>query len=118
MFHASRLRHLCAIVLLSLWTQAVIAAPELFSPKIRRVLFLGDSITHSGQYAAAMEVFYVADSADPSVEFFNLGLPSETVSGLSEPGHAGVNFHDLIYTSGWIVFSLSPSPTSFSRVTE
>ncbi len=92
MFHASRLRHLCAIVLLSLWTQGVIAAPELFSPKIRRVLFLGDSITHSGQYAAAMEVFYVADSADPSVEFFNLGLPSETVSGLSEPGHAGGQF--------------------------
>ncbi|WP_254053398.1 SGNH/GDSL hydrolase family protein [Singulisphaera sp. GP187] len=59
---------------------------------VRRVVFLGDSITYSGQYLEYVES--VLRARDPSLacEFLNLGLPSETVSGLTEPGHAGGQF--------------------------
>jgi lysophospholipase L1-like esterase len=56
------------------------------------VVFLGDSITYAGQYIAYVES--VLRLRDPALacEFLNLGLPSETVSGLTEPGHAGGRF--------------------------
>ncbi len=72
------------------WVQISVIAEFLLD--VRRVVFLGDSITHSGQYAVAVEVYSVNHSPDRSIEFLNLGLPSETVSGLSEPGHAGGAF--------------------------
>jgi lysophospholipase L1-like esterase len=55
-------------------------------------VFLGDSITYSGQYVEYVEA--VLRARDPALrcEFLNLGLPSETASGLSEPGHAGGRF--------------------------
>ncbi|MDA1274174.1 MAG: GDSL-type esterase/lipase family protein [Verrucomicrobia bacterium] len=58
----------------------------------RNVVFLGDSITYSGQYAVYLEAFYRTRFPATSVKFLDLGLPSETVSGLSEPGHAGGRF--------------------------
>jgi lysophospholipase L1-like esterase len=59
---------------------------------VRRIVFLGDSITYSGQYVEYLEAYL--RTGDPALrcEFLNLGLPSETVSGLSEPGHAGGAF--------------------------
>jgi lysophospholipase L1-like esterase len=59
---------------------------------VRRVVFLGDSITYSGQYVEYVEA--VLRVGDPALrcEILDLGLPSETVSGLSEPGHAGGKF--------------------------
>jgi lysophospholipase L1-like esterase len=57
----------------------------------RRVVFLGDSITYSGQYVEEVEAAlrkYSGFEAD----FINLALPSETLSGLSEGGHAGGAF--------------------------
>jgi lysophospholipase L1-like esterase len=59
---------------------------------VRRAVFLGDSITYAGQYVEYTET--VLRLRDPSLrcEFLDLGLPSETVSGLSEPGHAGGQF--------------------------
>lgn len=62
------------------------------SPKAKRILFLGDSITYSGGYIASLEAAWIAQYPDRNTEFLNLGLPSETVSGLSEPGHAGGAF--------------------------
>lgn len=58
----------------------------------RRVVFLGDSITYAGQYIEYVET--CLRLADPGLrcEFVDIGLPSETVSGLSEPGHAGGQF--------------------------
>ena len=50
-----------------------------------RVLFLGDSITHAGEYISILETR--ARVAGKKVEYINLGLPSETCSGLSEPKH-------------------------------
>ncbi|TWT51866.1 GDSL-like Lipase/Acylhydrolase [Thalassoglobus neptunius] len=52
-----------------------------------RVLFLGDSITHSGYYISLIELELLRQSPDSIPEIINLGLPSETASGLSEPGH-------------------------------
>jgi lysophospholipase L1-like esterase len=59
---------------------------------VRRVVFLGDSITYAGQYIEYVEAFVRARDPGLRSEFLNLGLPSETVSGLSEPGHAGGRF--------------------------
>ncbi len=58
----------------------------------QRILFLGDSITYAGGYVARFDAWLqTRDLADrPAV--LNLGLPSETVSGLSEAGHASGRF--------------------------
>ncbi|MCA9120147.1 MAG: SGNH/GDSL hydrolase family protein [Planctomycetaceae bacterium] len=52
-----------------------------------RILFLGDSITHAGHYISRIEtqVRTMHPTAVPIM--INLGLPSETCSGLSEPDH-------------------------------
>jgi lysophospholipase L1-like esterase len=55
---------------------------------VHRVVFLGDSITYSGQYIEFIEAYLRLKDPGLRCEFLNLGLPSETVSGLSEPGHA------------------------------
>jgi len=57
-----------------------------------RIVFLGDSITYSGEYVSDVEA--AARRQQPALRFeiINVGLPSETVSGLSEPGHAGGSF--------------------------
>lgn len=53
-----------------------------------RVVFLGDSITHHGHYIAVLEAFLrQREGGDRLPELINLGLPSETCSGLSEPDH-------------------------------
>ncbi|HPA17143.1 MAG TPA: SGNH/GDSL hydrolase family protein [Verrucomicrobiae bacterium] len=77
---------LIAHILLS---TALLKAGDL--PDAKTVLFLGDSITHSGQYIAFLETMLLAET-DRRFQFLNLGLSSETVSGLSEDGHAGGKF--------------------------
>jgi lysophospholipase L1-like esterase len=59
---------------------------------VHRVVFLGDSITYSGQYIEFIEAFLRVQAPTLHCEFIDIGLPSETVSGLSEPGHAGGKF--------------------------
>ncbi len=62
----------------------------------KRVVFLGDSITYAGTYVAAFETWLLTQDTTQDIEtrprVINLGLPSETVSGLSEAGHAGGKF--------------------------
>ena len=62
------------------------------SSDTQQILFLGNSITYSGQYIAFIETFYRLKHPESTIEWINLGLPSETVSGLSEEGHAGGAF--------------------------
>lgn len=57
----------------------------------RKVVALGDSITYSGQYLVYFEAYLRLHQTN-APQIINLGLPSETVSGLSEPGHAGGSF--------------------------
>lgn len=60
--------------------------------KVRTVLFLGDSITHGGGYVNDIETYFVTRRLAPGVAFVNAGVSSETVSGLSEEGHANGQF--------------------------
>jgi lysophospholipase L1-like esterase len=59
---------------------------------VTRVLFLGDSITYDGTYVVDVEACLRANAPARELQILNLGLPSETVSGLSEPDHAGGAF--------------------------
>lgn len=67
-----------------------VSAGEL--PAENRILFLGDSITYGGRYVALVEAAVIAAHPDVEKVILNLGLSSETVSGLSEDGHAGGKF--------------------------
>ncbi len=58
----------------------------------RTIVFLGDSITFGGGYVADFEAWLLAQKLAPAPLVINVGLPSETVSGLSEEGHAGGRF--------------------------
>jgi inosine-uridine nucleoside N-ribohydrolase/lysophospholipase L1-like esterase len=60
--------------------------------KVHRILFLGNSITYDGRYIVDLETYFTLHYPDWRFEFINEGLPSETVSGLSEPGHADGKF--------------------------
>lgn len=53
----------------------------------KKILFLGDSITHAGHYVAWLEAQLRHQGVQPRPQLLNLGLPSETCSGLSEPDH-------------------------------
>ncbi len=57
-----------------------------------RVVFLGDSITYGGNYVADVATWMEVALGAKTPEVINLGLSSETVSGLSEKGHAGGRF--------------------------
>lgn len=57
-----------------------------------RVLILGDSITQNGLWVSFLEHFARTAQPSKSVDIISIGLASETVSGVSEPGHAGGAF--------------------------
>lgn len=72
---------------------SVVSAQTAKLPQgVKRVVFLGDSITYAGQYTADIETYFITRDKAARYEFINVGLPSETVSGLSEEGHAGGKF--------------------------
>lgn len=77
--------------------------PALFSPVAadelpvdvldgKRVAFLGDSITQGGAYVGFTAYYLNRLHPEKSFDIFSLGLSSETLSGLSEEGHAGGRF--------------------------
>jgi lysophospholipase L1-like esterase len=79
------------LLLLSLWApESLYAQP--FSKRVHRILFLGNSITYEGTYITDLETYFIQKYPDRKIEFINAGLPSETVSGLSEPNHADGKF--------------------------
>lgn len=59
---------------------------------IPRIAILGDSIPYAGYWPALLESGLRQNSAYRNAEIVNFSLPSETASGLSEPGHAGGAF--------------------------
>ena len=76
---------------------ARVAAAEPFSlpPTVaaaKRIVILGDSITYGGRWAMLVESALRETPRFADAEMVNFGLSSETVSGLSEPGHAGGAF--------------------------
>ncbi|MFM7043314.1 MAG: GDSL-type esterase/lipase family protein, partial [Planctomycetaceae bacterium] len=56
----------------------------------RRVAVLGDSITYDGRWVADLVAWMEREGTE--AEVIDVGLPSETVSGLSEEGHANGSF--------------------------
>ena len=86
----SALLFLC--VLLGAFSLAHAAEPRELLLSSPRILFLGDSITASGGYVAIIEAWLRTLPDDRRPLLINGGLTSETVSGLSEAGHAGGKF--------------------------
>jgi lysophospholipase L1-like esterase len=64
----------------------------------QRIVFLGDSNTYAGKFIAYLDAYLCTRFPDRKIELINLGLPSETVSGLSEPDHPypRPNIHDRL----------------------
>lgn len=69
-----------------------LAAQDVDSLASKRVVFLGDSITQSGGYVAFTTYYLEKLYPKKDFDFLGLGLASETLSGLSEDGHAGGKF--------------------------
>ena len=78
------------LMILLTFSSSLIA--EIFPAGVKRVVFLGDSITYDGHYVADIVAYQRLHQPQREMEFINLGLPSENTSGLSEPGHAGGKF--------------------------
>ena len=55
-----------------------------------RIVVLGDSITYGGRWVALLDCW--KETAGLTGMVIDMGLSSETVSGLSEDGHAGGTF--------------------------
>lgn len=78
---------LIAVLLVAVQASWLVAEERPFPRKAKRIVFLGDSITHAGQYISLIEAQLRLAGDNPVAELINLGLPSETCSGLSEPEH-------------------------------
>jgi len=81
-------RFLIASLALAAVVPAARAEDRFFLPAAGgRVVFLGDSNTFAGHYVAYIDAYLLTRFPDRKYELLNLGLPSETVCGLSEPDH-------------------------------
>lgn len=81
------------IVLISLGLQVQShAQPYAIPANVKRIVFLGNSITYGGYYVSCIDAYLRLQYPQRQFEIINVGLPSETVSGLSEPNHAGGKF--------------------------
>ena len=80
-------RKLVVYLCLVLFSGSSLQAAEVQFPlTAKRILFMGDSITHAGHYIALIET-QLRMNGQVVPEMINLGLPSETACGLSEPDH-------------------------------
>src|SRR3954451_16354721 len=90
-FDCMRLHRNVVLLIFLLQSFSLRAQPRELA-EAKRVLCIGDSITYGELYIDYLEGFLFTRYPNQRCEFINLGLPSETVSGLSEPGHAGGSF--------------------------
>jgi lysophospholipase L1-like esterase len=81
---------LAAVLVLLLAGPASAADADALAGK--RVVFLGDSITQAGGYVGFVTYFLEKQYPKKDFDVLGLGLASETLSGLSEEGHAGGKF--------------------------
>jgi len=79
----------CLVVLLCPFLHASTTASSIAG---KRALFLGDSITQAGIYVSFTSYYLHRLHPEQKFDIYPLGLSSETVSGLSEKGHAGGRF--------------------------
>ncbi len=71
---------------------ATITARQDLLKNSKQILFLGDSITAAGGYVVDFEAWRLLRRELGTLPVMNMGLSSETTSGLSEEGHAGGKF--------------------------
>lgn len=71
---------------LALNASSAATAPALLAGQ--RVLVLGDSITQDGRYVTFLEYYVHRLAPGARADLIAIGLGSETISGLTEPGHA------------------------------
>ncbi len=68
------------------------AQPYSIPDGVKRIVFLGNSITYDGRFIEYIDAYLTLHKPNRQYEIINVGLPSETVSGLSEPNHADGKF--------------------------
>jgi lysophospholipase L1-like esterase len=92
------MRSVFAVLIIFMPTTAAFAGEGFLLKDGQRVVFLGDSNTYAGKYIAYLDAYLCTRFPDKRFELINLGLPSETVSGLSEPDHPypRPNIHDRV----------------------
>jgi len=83
---------------------------KLPNEDVKRTVFIGDSITYDGRYVSYVEAYLRIRYPKMQTEFINVGLPSETASGLSEPNHANGAFPrpDVKERLGRVLSKLEP----------
>ncbi|WP_242121133.1 SGNH/GDSL hydrolase family protein [Aestuariivivens sediminicola] len=87
------MRKLIFLLACSIGMQFHMHAQSYFnSDTVKRIVFLGNSITYQGHYIELIDTYFSIAYPHDNFEFINVGLPSETVSGLSELNHANGNF--------------------------
>ena len=79
---------ICSLIFLAVSQQPFVVthAEEAFPRNAKRIVFFGDSITHAGHYISLIEAQWTVGGGHVP-EMINLGLPSETCNGMSEPEH-------------------------------
>ena len=87
-----------ALAALAFIPAAGAAEEKFFLQDGQRVVFLGDSNTYAHLYVSYIDAYLVTRFPDQRFDVLNLGLPSENVSGLSEPDHpfSRPNLHDRL----------------------
>lgn len=90
--------HSFLLLALLVLTVRTAQAEPAFPLKAQRILFVGDSITYAGGYINWLESQLRMAKLTPLPTLINLGLPSETVTGLTEDGHPfpRPNVHDRL----------------------
>lgn len=73
-------------LLSSAWACSEVQAARISLSDYKRILFIGDSITHAGHYVSYIET-WLRQNDRRLPELIQIGLPSETCTGLSEPAH-------------------------------
>lgn len=87
------MQRLCLIVIIFLSIQIRgYAQPYTVPGNVKKIVFIGNSITYAGYYISCIDAYLRLQYPERKFEVINVGLPSETVSGLSEPGHANGKF--------------------------
>lgn len=85
-------RFLLCLLIISFAFRADSQTSYKIPANVKKILFLGNSITYAGQYVTDIEAYLTIRYPERKFEIINVGLPSETVSGLSEDGHADGKF--------------------------
>ena len=79
-------RRVAVVLIAAVFVPLTADAEPLIEPN-QRIVILGDSITFAGGYIDQMDGYLATKFPDRRYELINMGIPSETACGLSEPYH-------------------------------